>query len=223
MEHEESDKKSTLKRKRIIHQMSEESPDLFKDMEEDKETEEEEIEAKKANVEEGDSFKESLDIFNEEEETQEDTGQAEQGQGTSEMSWRGARLADLALYKSFSASKPQSSNSTVFVQWPPIEAEEVKSGVIKLRTHPKVQTEDRWDERHVRMPFSNQSLFPLGNGGGRKTLVERWNLVVKSLTESKIESVADLQSCILSYNNKNWHFDGLFKYVEEELEEEEQK
>ena len=83
-----------------------------------------------------------------------------------------------------------------------------------------------------------QNLFPLpssgggrgrgggwhgGGGGGGGTVVRRWPLVLRALSESRISSVRQLQDRVMQYNNKRWNFDGLRRYVEEDMSEEEQE
>ncbi len=192
------------------------------------------------------------------------------------LSWRGSPLGLLTTYLSFPPPRPAvRGGRSVFVEWPP-NASAGAGASVRLRPHPSVPQRDRWDEGHVRMPFSDQvrsqgptnllflllarlfspcsfsimlvalkknlfqNLFPLpssgggrgrgggwhgggGGGGGGGTVVRRWPLVLRALSESRISSVRQLQDRVMQYNNKRWNFDGLRRYVEEDMSEEEQE
>ena len=74
-------------------------------------------------------------------------------------------IASLANYTRFSAPL-MSSRASVFVEWP-------REGCA-FRPHPaESRARDSWDDRHVRMPFSKESVFPVSEAGARKTLQYR--------------------------------------------------
>ena len=80
-------------------------------------------------------------------------------------SYAGVSLASLANYTRFSAPSV-SSRASVFVEWP-------REGRA-FRPHPtESRARDSWDDRHVRMPFSKESVFPVSEAGARKTLQYR--------------------------------------------------
>ncbi len=170
--------------------------------------EEKEKEAKKAKEEEegggeSGSYDASEDLFGSQEtaEAKQD-GKKKEGEGEeqedetippSHKSWRGARLSDLSVYASLSPPRPHSPTGAVFVQWPPATATTDGGGegggtvIHHLRPHPPVPRQDRWDSLHVRMPFSEESLFPVQaeqgarrkGGGASSKLVKRWSLVFR--------------------------------------------
>ena len=77
------------------------------------------------------------------------------------------------------------------------------------------QFRDVWDSRHVRMPCSKQSVYPVGKAAGsEKILCPRWDLMRQSL-EKPILNTFDLEEAILTYNSvysKKWQFHGLHDY-----------
>ena len=80
-------------------------------------------------------------------------------------SFAGVPIASLANYTRFSTPSV-SSRSSVFVEWP-------AEGPV-FRPHPSAsRARDTWDDRHVRMPFSKESVFPVGEAGARKILQYR--------------------------------------------------
>ena len=80
-------------------------------------------------------------------------------------SYAGVSIASLANYTRFSAPSV-SCRASVFVEWP-------REGCA-FRPHPaESRARDSWDDRHVRMPFSKESVFPVSEAGARKTLQYR--------------------------------------------------
>ena len=77
---------------------------------------------------------------------------------------------------------------------------------------------DVWDGNHVRMPCSEQSLYPVELGGGEgKKLFPRWDLITEALRKP-IANSYDLEEAILSYNSRyshKWNFQGLHAYFNE--------
>ena len=65
------------------------------------------------------------------------------------------------------------------------------------------QYTDQWNGDYVRMPFSGQSKYPVGD-----KVTSRWSLVKKALSQELL-CVEDLEEAILSYNprfKKSWSF-----------------
>lgn len=89
------------------------------------------------------------------------------------------------------------------------------------RPYPKNRV-DKWDENFVRMPCSDQSLYPKKTEKkNRKKLVQRWNLIEQALSRA-MKSFDDLESAILEYNMRDrWQFDGLKLFLNSLNEEEE--
>lgn len=82
---------------------------------------------------------------------------------------------------------------------------------------------DRWDQEHVRMPNSSESLYPVQETDEEKGLRLRWELVQEALLRSILNS-HQLESAILSYNsryNEKWNFRALHTLFDEVLEKEE--
>lgn len=83
-----------------------------------------------------------------------------------------------------------------------------------LQPYP-AQFRDTWDAKHVRMPCSKQSVYPVGNSAGNeKILCPRWELIQQSL-EKPIFNSYDLEEAILTYNSvysRKWQFNGLHAY-----------
>ncbi|CAH2075967.1 unnamed protein product, partial [Iphiclides podalirius] len=89
---------------------------------------------------------------------------------------------------------------------------------------PKPQMgQDKWDQHHVRLPCSKQSLYPVTDEKGETRLRKRWAIIENSLRKP-IRNSQQLASAILSYNTKfknRWKFRALHKLFNESLEEEE--
>ncbi|KAK3930661.1 Poly(ADP-ribose) glycohydrolase [Frankliniella fusca] len=82
---------------------------------------------------------------------------------------------------------------------------------------------DRWDQDHVRMPNSSESLYPVQETGDEKGLRLRWELVQEALLRP-ISNSRQLEAAILSYNsryNERWNFRALHILFEEVLDREE--
>ena len=82
---------------------------------------------------------------------------------------------------------------------------------------------DRWDQQHVRMPNSSESLYPVQESDDEKGLRLRWELVQEALLRNILSS-HQLESAILSYNsryNERWNFRALHSLFNEVLEKEE--
>ena len=116
-------------------------------------------------VDEMEDYNSSEDLFADE---VDDDGHASVAGATADegmRSFAGVSIASLANYTRFSAPSV-SSRASVLVQWP-------REGRA-IRPHPtESRARDSWDDRHVRMPFSKESVFPVSEAGARKTLQYR--------------------------------------------------
>ncbi|KAJ8721715.1 hypothetical protein PYW07_002490 [Mythimna separata] len=140
----------------------------------------------------------------------------------SSNSWRGVPLTELYGSQSlwgapeFPLVSP-SYNHAVLYHVP-------SSGCVANDRPPKPQVgQDKWDSEHVRMPFSDQSLYPVEDSKGETHLKKRWDMIESALSKP-IRNSQDLANAILSYNTKfknTWKFRGLHKLFNEYLEEEE--
>ncbi|CAH2107975.1 unnamed protein product [Euphydryas editha] len=94
----------------------------------------------------------------------------------------------------------------------------------QLDRPPKPQVgKDKWDQDHVRMPFSSHSLYPVENSAGETKLKRRWDMIQNALNRP-IRNSKELANAILSYNTKfknKWRFASLHELFEEHLEAEE--
>ena len=133
-----------------------------------------------------------------------------------DVTWRGVSIARLNTVLNINPPRPGDKHQTVFITWPKGQ------GQGSFSPHPS-RTEHRWDEYHVRMPFSSECLFPLAVEGskGKKELKSKWSLIQQALA-FKIESSNDLENAIMTYNRKGrFNFNGLHEYFEEHVSEEE--
>ncbi|KAG6462644.1 poly(ADP-ribose) glycohydrolase isoform X2 [Manduca sexta] len=91
-------------------------------------------------------------------------------------------------------------------------------------TPPKPQIgQDKWDQDHVRLPCSPESLYPVENSNGETRLKKRWKMIEHAL-QHPITNSKELAEAIISYNTKFkkiWKFKALHKFFNEYLEEEE--
>ncbi|XP_045447294.1 poly(ADP-ribose) glycohydrolase [Melitaea cinxia] len=94
----------------------------------------------------------------------------------------------------------------------------------QLDRPPKPQIgKDKWDQDHVRMPFSSRSLYPVENIAGKTQLNKRWDMIQNALNRP-IRDSKELANAILSYNTKfknRWRFASLHELFEEHLDVEE--
>jgi len=106
-----------------------------------------------------------------------------------------------------------SPNHTVCVELP------VTDDVPKPHPH---TFRDKWDEHHVKLPWSRENLYPVGEGRS-KSLESRWDLIRESFKKIPRDS-RQLEKCILNYNTRYrgvWSFNGLHRLFEEDFSEEE--
>lgn len=67
--------------------------------------------------------------------------------------------------------------------------------------------EARWDNDHVRLPYSPQNKLLVNS-----VVVGRWGKIVSSLNSTKWNSSYDIEKAILSYNKYKWDFSELHRY-----------
>ncbi|KAM6442856.1 poly(ADP-ribose) glycohydrolase isoform 1-T2 [Liasis olivaceus] len=80
---------------------------------------------------------------------------------------------------------------------------------------------DLWDNKHVKMPCSEQNLYPIEDENGDRTAGSRWELIQTSLLK-KFTSSRDLKEAILRYNityAKKWDFTALTEFCDKVLED----
>ncbi|XP_020652509.3 poly(ADP-ribose) glycohydrolase [Pogona vitticeps] len=80
---------------------------------------------------------------------------------------------------------------------------------------------DTWDNKHVKMPCSEQNLYPVEDENGERTAGSRWELIQTSLLK-KFTSSRDLKEAILRYNvayAKKWDFAALTDFCDKVLED----
>ncbi|XP_061490987.1 poly(ADP-ribose) glycohydrolase isoform X2 [Rhineura floridana] len=80
---------------------------------------------------------------------------------------------------------------------------------------------DLWDNKHVKMPCSEQNLYPVEDENGERTAGSRWELIQTSLLK-KFTSSCDLKEAILRYNvayAKKWDFTALTEFCDKVLED----
>ncbi|NXQ08490.1 PARG glycohydrolase, partial [Vidua macroura] len=75
---------------------------------------------------------------------------------------------------------------------------------------------DLWDNKHVKMPCSEQNLYPVEDENGDRTAGSRWELIQTALL-NKFTCSHDLKEAILRYNvaySKKWDFTALTDFCE---------
>lgn len=80
-----------------------------------------------------------------------------------------------------------------------------------------------WNSHFVRMPCANESTIVRFDSEGKESVVIRWK-VIQETYSTKISNSKELETAILSYNEKfknDWKFHALHQLFEEELDEEE--
>uniref|UniRef100_A0A670YUA5 poly(ADP-ribose) glycohydrolase n=2 Tax=Pseudonaja textilis TaxID=8673 RepID=A0A670YUA5_PSETE len=107
-----------------------------------------------------------------------------------------------------------SANHTVTIRVDLLKAGEVPK---PFPTHYK----DSWDNKHVKMPCSEQNLYPVEDENGDRTAGSRWELIQTSLLK-KFTCSRDLKEGILRYNisyAKKWDFTALAEFCDKVLED----
>ncbi|XP_068923324.1 poly(ADP-ribose) glycohydrolase isoform X2 [Petaurus breviceps papuanus] len=80
---------------------------------------------------------------------------------------------------------------------------------------------DLWDNKHVKMPCSEQNLYPVEDENGERTPGSRWELIQTALL-NKFNRPQNLKDAILKYNvayAKKWDFTALIDFWDKVLEE----
>ncbi|XP_068404149.1 poly(ADP-ribose) glycohydrolase isoform X2 [Eschrichtius robustus] len=80
---------------------------------------------------------------------------------------------------------------------------------------------DLWDNKHVKMPCSEQNLYPVEDENGERTAGSRWELIQTALL-NKFSRPQNLKDAILKYNvaySKKWDFTALVDFWDKVLEE----
>ncbi|XP_050997723.1 poly(ADP-ribose) glycohydrolase isoform X2 [Acomys russatus] len=80
---------------------------------------------------------------------------------------------------------------------------------------------DLWDNKHVKMPCSEQNLYPVEDENGERTAGSRWELIQTALL-NKFTRPQNLKDAILKYNvaySKKWDFTALVDFWDKVLEE----
>uniref|UniRef100_A0A8C4J8A5 poly(ADP-ribose) glycohydrolase n=1 Tax=Dromaius novaehollandiae TaxID=8790 RepID=A0A8C4J8A5_DRONO len=80
---------------------------------------------------------------------------------------------------------------------------------------------DLWDNKHVKMPCSEQNLYPVEDENGERTTGSRWELIQTALL-NKFSCSHDLKEAILRYNvsyAKKWDFTALTDFCDKILED----
>uniref|UniRef100_A0A7M4ETU8 Poly(ADP-ribose) glycohydrolase n=1 Tax=Crocodylus porosus TaxID=8502 RepID=A0A7M4ETU8_CROPO len=80
---------------------------------------------------------------------------------------------------------------------------------------------DSWDNKHVKMPCSEQNLYPVEDENGDRTAGSRWELIQTALL-TKFTCSHDLKEAILRYNvayAKKWDFTALTDFCDKVLED----
>ncbi|KAG8519680.1 Poly(ADP-ribose) glycohydrolase, partial [Galemys pyrenaicus] len=100
-----------------------------------------------------------------------------------------------------------SANHTVTIRVDLLRAGEVPK---PFPTHFK----DLWDNKHVKMPCSEQNLYPVEDENGERTAGSRWELIQTALL-NKLTRPQNLKDAILKYNvaySKKWDFTALVDF-----------
>ncbi|GAB5578574.1 poly(ADP-ribose) glycohydrolase isoform X1 [Prionailurus iriomotensis] len=109
-----------------------------------------------------------------------------------------------------------SANHTVTIRVDLLRAGEVPK---PFPTHFK----DLWDNKHVKMPCSEQNLYPVEDENGERTAGSRWELIQTALLNKFTRPQnLKLMDAILKYNvaySKKWDFTALVDFWDKVLEE----
>jgi len=107
---------------------------------------------------------------------------------------------------------PSASHTVLFV---PDTADEQCIRIPKPSPSDVNLEEARWDNHHVRLPYSPQNKLLVNS-----IVVSRWEKIVSSLSAAEWNSSHDIEKAILSYNKYKWDFMELHRYFEGLTEEE---
>ncbi|NWV99327.1 PARG glycohydrolase, partial [Machaerirhynchus nigripectus] len=131
--------------------------------------------------------------------------------------WFGTPIEEMRRMPVCGARLPHlrpSANHTVTVRVDLLREGEVPK---PFPTHYK----DLWDNKHVKMPCSEQNLYPVEDENGDRTAGSRWELIQTALL-NKFTCSHDLKEAILRYNvaySKKWDFTALTDFCEKVLED----
>ncbi|NXV80290.1 PARG glycohydrolase, partial [Atlantisia rogersi] len=135
----------------------------------------------------------------------------------SNKKWFGTPIEEMRRMPVCAARLPHlrpSANHTVTVRVDLLREGEVPK---PFPTHYK----DLWDNKHVKMPCSEQNLYPVEDENGDRTAGSRWELIQTALL-NKFTCSHDLKEAILRYNiaySKKWDFTALTDFCEKVLED----
>ncbi|NWT03683.1 PARG glycohydrolase, partial [Mionectes macconnelli] len=135
----------------------------------------------------------------------------------SNKKWFGTPIEEMRRMPTCGARLPHlrpSANHTVTVRVDLLKEGEVPK---PFPTHYK----DLWDNKHVKMPCSEQNLYPVEDENGDRTAGSRWELIQTALL-NKFTCSHDLKEAILRYNvaySKKWDFTALTDFCEKVLED----
>ncbi|NXC47899.1 PARG glycohydrolase, partial [Penelope pileata] len=131
--------------------------------------------------------------------------------------WFGTPIEEMRRMPMCGARLPHlrpSANHTVTVRVDLLREGEVPK---PFPTHYK----DLWDNKHVKMPCSEQNLYPVEDENGDRTAGSRWELIQTALL-NKFTCSHDLKEAILRYNvayAKKWDFTALTDFCDKVLED----
>jgi len=107
---------------------------------------------------------------------------------------------------------PSASHTVLFV---PASADKQCTSIPKPNPCSVVFEEARWDNDHVRLPYSLQNKLLINS-----VVVSRWEKIESSLRTAECRSSYDIEKAILSYNKYKWDFSELHRYFQGLTEEE---
>ncbi|NWI99158.1 PARG glycohydrolase, partial [Crypturellus undulatus] len=131
--------------------------------------------------------------------------------------WFGTPIEEMRRMPLCAARLPHlrpSANHTVTIRVDLLREGEVPK---PFPTHYK----DLWDNKHVKMPCSEQNLYPVEDENGDRTAGSRWELIQTALL-NKFTCSHDLKEAILRYNvayAKKWDFTALTDFCDKILED----
>ncbi|XP_059802687.1 poly(ADP-ribose) glycohydrolase isoform X1 [Hypanus sabinus] len=126
------------------------------------------------------------------------------GRHTADVKWLGTPITEMRRMPECSGTLPvlrASGNHSVTIRTDLLKSSDVP------RPFPTYY-KDAWDDNHVKMPCSDQNLFPVENEDGRKSVSSRWELIQRALSR-KFDNSLDVKDAILKYNAgyaKKWDF-----------------
>jgi len=133
---------------------------------------------------------------------------------TSDSSPKHLKLGEIAAVSSrdLPPLSPSASHTVLFI---PTTADEQCTVIPKPFPEDIVLEDARWDNDHVRLPYSLQNKLLIN-----KVVVGRWDKIVSSLNTAQWKSSYDIEKAILSYNKYRWDFTELHRYFQMMTEEE---